>query len=126
MWWFHDGVMLSDGVDNVSIKLNMDDSVSSIVIGEVERTSGGNYTCKANNTVGTDQESYSVTILCKLNLSLVDPIQVISSLIILSGFYLLGGEGGQREASPPNIPASPPPTLSKVVCLYKAAATCAH
>ena len=60
MWWFHDDVMLSDGVDGISI--NMGDSVSSIVIGEVERTSGGSYTCRANNTVGTDQESYTVTV----------------------------------------------------------------
>ena len=63
MCWFHDDVMLRDGVDGISI--NMGDSVSSIVIGEVECTTGGTYICRANNTVGTDQESYSLTILSK-------------------------------------------------------------
>ena len=67
MCWFHDDVLLSDGVDGISI--NMGDSFSSIVIGEVERMSGGNYTCRANNTVGTDQESYSVTILGKYKIT---------------------------------------------------------
>ena len=63
MCWFRDDVMLRDGVDGVSI--NMSNSVSSILIGEVEATTGGTYICRANNTVGTDQESYSVTILSK-------------------------------------------------------------
>ena len=56
--------MLRDGVDGISI--NMGDSISSTVNGEVECTTGGTYImCRANNTVATDQESYSVTILSK-------------------------------------------------------------
>ena len=61
--WFRDDIMLRDGVDGVSI--NTGDNVSSILIGSVERTSMGTYTCRANNTVGVDQQSYSVMILGK-------------------------------------------------------------
>ena len=55
--------MLRDGVDGVSINTN--ENVISMLIGSVDRTSMGMYTCRANNTVGVDQQSHSVTILSK-------------------------------------------------------------
>ena len=61
--WFRDGIILSDGVNGVSI--NTGDNVISILIGSVERTNMGTYTCRANNTLGVDQQSYSVMILGK-------------------------------------------------------------
>ena len=59
--WFHNGVLLRNGVDGVSV--NTDDNFSGILIHAVEPTDGGTYTCRANNSLGTDQESYSVAIL---------------------------------------------------------------
>ena len=61
--WFHGNIMLRDGVDGVSI--NTGDNVISILIGSVEHTSMGAYTCRANNTLGINQQSYSVMILGK-------------------------------------------------------------
>ena len=67
--WSHDGVLLKNGVDNASIFINTGVNFSRIVIVEVDHSDGGTYTCRANNSLGTDQESYSV-ILGKSYLSL--------------------------------------------------------
>ena len=57
-----------DSVDGVTISGGAPgDNFISLVIGTVQRTSGGTYTCRANNSVGMDQEQYSVTILGKVN-----------------------------------------------------------
>ena len=61
--WFHNGVLLRNGVDGVSI--NTGDNISSILIVAVQHSDGGTYTCRANNNLGTDQLSYSVMILGK-------------------------------------------------------------
>ena len=61
--WFHNGVLLRNGVDGVSI--NTGDNISSILIVAADHSDGGTYTCTANNSLGTDQESYSVVILGK-------------------------------------------------------------
>ena len=61
MLWFHNEMLLSDGVEDTII--NLGDDTISILIGVVKRTSGGTYTCRANNSLGTDQESYSVRIV---------------------------------------------------------------
>ena len=59
--WFHNEMLLSDGVEDVTI--NLGDDTISIFIGAMKHTSGGTYTCRANNSLGTDQESYSVRIV---------------------------------------------------------------
>ena len=41
------------------------DSTSSIVIGAVDLDSGGTYTCRANNSLGTAEVVYTVHILSK-------------------------------------------------------------
>ena len=64
--WFHDDTSLGDGVNGVCIDTGI--NITSILIHSVERTSGGNYTCRANNTLGTDQVSYSVRISGKSSL----------------------------------------------------------
>ena len=67
--WFHNNVLLMDGV-NAGIRINLNYNTTSILKDEVERTSGGTYTCRATSSVGTDQKSYSiilVSILSKLD-----------------------------------------------------------
>ena len=59
--WFYNDVLLRNGVNGVSI--NTDNNISSILISAVERTSGGTYTCRANNTLGIDEMSYTVTVM---------------------------------------------------------------
>ena len=64
--WFHNNILLVDGVSGITINTNHN---TSILKDEVERTSGGIYTCRASNSVGIDQKSYSiilVSILSKL------------------------------------------------------------
>ena len=66
--WFHNNILLMDGVNGITI--NMNHNTTSILKDEVERTSGGTYTCRASNSIGTDQKSYSiilVSILSKLD-----------------------------------------------------------
>ena len=58
--WLHNNVLLMDGVNGTTINLNH--NMTSILKDEVEHTSGGTYTCRASNSVGTDQKSYSITI----------------------------------------------------------------
>jgi hypothetical protein len=58
--------LLMDGVGGVTIIGGAPgDNEITLVISSVERTSGGTYTCRANNTVGMDEVQYSVTILGK-------------------------------------------------------------
>jgi hypothetical protein len=64
--------LLMDGVGGVTIIGGAPgDNEITLVISSVERTSGGTYTCRANNTlgptniVGMDEAQYSVTILGK-------------------------------------------------------------
>ena len=64
--WFHNGVLLRNGVDGVSI--NTGDNSSSILIAVADHSDGGTCTCRANNSLGTNQESYSVVILRELKL----------------------------------------------------------
>ena len=64
MHWFHNNLQLMDGVNGIITNM---DHITSILKDEVERTSGGTYTCRATNSVGIDQVSYSVRILGKLN-----------------------------------------------------------
>ena len=49
-----------DGVNGITI--NVDHNTTIILKDEVERTSGGTYTCRASNSVGTDQKSYSIIL----------------------------------------------------------------
>ena len=65
--WFHNNILLMDGVSGITINTNH--NTTSILKDEVERMSGGTYTCRASNSVGADQKSYSiilVSILSKL------------------------------------------------------------
>jgi hypothetical protein len=59
--WFHNDVLLMDGVNGTIINVNH--NTTSIVKDEVDRTSGGTYTCRASNSVGTDQKSYSIILV---------------------------------------------------------------
>lgn len=61
VFWFHNDVVLMDGIAGVSVSLG--GSIISILIRAVEHLSGGIYMCRANNTVGIDQDFYSVSIL---------------------------------------------------------------
>ena len=64
--WFHNDLLLSDRIDdNVIINNYLGDGIISIqlLIHSVESTNGGIYTCRANNTLGIDQESYSVRVV---------------------------------------------------------------
>ena len=58
--WFHNGVLLRNGVDGVSV--NTDDNFSGVLIDAVDHSDGGTYTCRANS-IGINQELYSVAIL---------------------------------------------------------------
>ena len=58
--WFHNNVLLMDGVNGITI--NMNHNITSILKHEVEPMSEGTYTCRANNSIGNDQKSYSVTV----------------------------------------------------------------
>jgi hypothetical protein len=59
--WFHNNVLLVDGVNGTIINVNH--NVTSILKDEVYVTSGGTYTCRASNSVGTDQKSYSIVLV---------------------------------------------------------------
>ena len=61
VFWSHNDIELRDGVGDVIINLGYD--TISIQIDAVEHTNGGNYTCRANNNLGTDEKSYSVRIV---------------------------------------------------------------
>ena len=64
--WFHNDLLLSDRIDdNIDIVNNYlgDGLISILLIRSVETTNGGIYTCRANNTLGIDQESYSVRVV---------------------------------------------------------------
>ncbi len=65
--WFHNNVLLMDGVNGTIINVNQ--NTTSIMIVEVDRTSGGTYTCRARNSIGTDQKSYSILIVLILSKS---------------------------------------------------------
>ena len=56
--WFHNNVLLMDGVNGFTVNTNH--SITSILKDEVERTSGGTYTCRANNI--------TISFLSKLHL----------------------------------------------------------
>jgi hypothetical protein len=58
--WFHNDVVLMDGVNGTIINVNHN---TSILIVEVDLTSGGKYTCRASNIAGTDQKSYSIILI---------------------------------------------------------------
>ena len=63
--WFHNDLLLGDRIDdNIIISNYLGDGIISILlIRSVESTNGGIYTCRANNTLGTDQESYTVRVV---------------------------------------------------------------
>ena len=62
--WFHNNdILLMDGVSGIMINTNH--NTISILKDEVERTSGGTYTCRATSPVGIDQKSYSIRIMSK-------------------------------------------------------------
>ena len=63
--WFHnnDIILLMDGASGITINANH--NTTSILKDEVERTSGGTYTCRATSSVGIDQKSYSIRIMSK-------------------------------------------------------------
>ena len=62
VFWFHNDELLSDGVNGVIINNLANDRIS-MMISSGGRTGGGTYACRANNTLGTDQESYTVRIV---------------------------------------------------------------
>ena len=64
--WVHNGsIVLASGV-GVAISGDQEgDSTFSLVIDEVGRDSGGTYSCRASNSLGTDQFDYTVLILSK-------------------------------------------------------------
>ena len=65
--WVHNDLLLSDRIDDniIDIVNNYlgDGLISILLIRSVETTNGGIYTCRANNTLGIDQESYSVRVV---------------------------------------------------------------
>ena len=61
--WLQDGVMLTNGVGGVVITGGAPgDNEITLVISAVEPTNRGMYTCRANNTLGMDEEQYSVIV----------------------------------------------------------------
>ena len=61
--WLQDGAMLTNGEGGVVITGGAPgDNETTLVISAVEPTNRGTYTCQANNTVGMDEEQYSVIV----------------------------------------------------------------
>ena len=60
--WFHNNVQLMDGVNGFIVNMNHNCYITSILKDDVELTSEGTYACRARNSVGTDQKSYSIMI----------------------------------------------------------------
>ena len=63
VFWFHNDEPLSDRVNGVIINNNLANDRISTMIRSGGRKSGGTYACRANNTLGTDQKSYTVRIV---------------------------------------------------------------
>ena len=61
--WLQDDAMLANGVGGVVITGGAPgDNEITLVISAVEPTNRGMYTCRANNTLGMDEEQYSVIV----------------------------------------------------------------
>jgi hypothetical protein len=66
--WYHNNSLLINGSGGVSITGGggTSDDRSSAVIARVDQTSGGVYTCQANNSLGLSEVNYTVNILGKV------------------------------------------------------------
>ena len=65
--WFYNNSLLTNGSGGVSITGGATgDNHSSVVIARVDQTSGGIYTCRANNTLGSSMVNYTIHVLSKI------------------------------------------------------------
>ncbi len=60
MTWFHDGLLLNNGIDGAII--NFADGVSILMRSQLTSTIGGTYACNATNAVGFAIASVEVMI----------------------------------------------------------------
>ena len=66
--WFHNNSLLTSGSGGVSITGGeAGDNSSSIVVARVDQSSGGIYTCLANNPLGSSMVNYTIHVLSKYN-----------------------------------------------------------
>ena len=65
--WFHNSTLLMNESGGISITGGAEgDNYTTIVIDRVDETSGGIYTCRANNVLGSTEVNYTVHILSKI------------------------------------------------------------